>query len=187
MLLLAKVGTKKAASGIAYGSNVQAWGFERSADGRFSDYVCALTPSDTAIDVIGPGDIFYHRETDPNVKRHRQLDFVLESVASDTMKGEFTISRAQWEASRRAGRATVVTATVDSWRDGAGQLWTPNTLVPVDLPGVPTGDLVLGEVTFRRSNDSGTTADLVLMPATAFMPEPLVLQPVAADLVKPPS
>ena len=183
VLLLAKVGTGKAASGVRYGDNVQEWQVEQSADGRFSDYVCAYLPSNTAIDLTGPGDIFYHRETDPSVTRHRQLDFVLEAVASDTTPGEFTIARTQWEAAQRAGRSTVVSTTIDSWRDADGKLWTPNTLVPVDLPGFPAADLILGEVTFRRSNETGTTASLVLMPAQAFTPEPLVLQPVPADLI----
>lgn len=184
-LVLAKVGTTMAASGIRYGDNVQEWQVENTSDGRFSDYVCAYLPSNTAIDLTGPGDIFYHHETDPSVQRHRQLDFVLEAVASDKTPGEFTIARAQWEASRRAGLSLVVSATVDSWRDSAGKLWAPNTVIPVDLPGVSAADLVLGEVTFRRSNETGTTASLVLMPAQAFTPEPLVLQPVPADLIGP--
>jgi prophage tail gpP-like protein len=186
VLVLANVGTEVAASGIVYGGNVQSWSAENSMDARFSDYVCSMLPVDAAIDVTGPGDIFYHRETDPNVPRHRQLDLVLEAVASDKTPGEFTIKRSQWEAARRLGRSAVVTATIDSWRDRADMLWRPNTLVPVDVPGNRAGDqLILGEVTFRRSNESGTTADLVLMPRTAFAPEPIVLQPVAADIVGP--
>ncbi len=183
-LVLAKVGTSRAASGVRYGDNVQEWQVEHSADGRFSDYVCSLQPSNMAIDLIGPGDIFYHREADPAVTRHRQLDFVLETVAGETT-GAFTIARTQWEAAQRAGRSTVASATIDSWRDADGKLWKPNTVVPVDLPSFPAGDLVLGEVTFRRSDNTGTTASMVLMPAQAFTPEPLVLQPVPADLIGP--
>lgn len=185
-LILGTTGRTTSASGVVYGRNVQAWSVELSMDGRFSDYVCAMLPANIAIDLTGPGDIFYHRETDPNVLRHRQLDFVLDAVASDKTPGDFTIKRARWEAARRAGRSSIVRATVDSWRDSASALWTPNTLMPVQLPGLgQTGSLALSEVTFRRSSEAGTTADLVLMSPAAFAPEPIVLQPVPADLIGP--
>ncbi|MBD8620489.1 hypothetical protein IFT67_16290 [Sphingomonas sp. CFBP 13728] len=60
-------------------------------DGRFTDYACAYLPSTTAIDLTGAGDIFYRRESDPSVARHRQL----EAVASDKIPGEFMIARTQ--------------------------------------------------------------------------------------------
>lgn len=183
-LVLAKIETEQAASGVMYGGNVQAWSCEASMDQRFSNYVCALMSTDALIDL--PGGIFYHEEKDPNVPRHRQMDLVLETVATDPQS--FTIQRARWEAARRAGRSTIVNASVDSWRDSAGALWRPNTIVPVQLPGNLAGSaLVLSEVTFRRSNEGGTTADLVLMPREAFTLEPIVLQPVnTADVAQLP-
>lgn len=184
-VLLADVGTTNAASGVVYGKNVQGWQVETSMDGRYSEIVCCLQSMDVLMELAG--DDFYHSEPDPNVPRHRQLDIVMETSASDPMA--FTIKRARWEAARRAGRAHVVHATVDSWRDEAGTPWTPNTLVNVDVPGSQIGTaLVLGEVTFRRTNESGTTAELVLMPRQAFTPEPIVLQPLnTAEFVPAPS
>ncbi len=184
-LLLATVGDVQAASGVSYGANVEAWSVENGMDQRFSDVVCCLEAMDLNQDL--PGSDFYHTESDPNVPRHRQLDLTLESVAADVQA--FTVKRAIWEVARRAGRATTVSATLDSWRDSAGTLWAPNTLAPVSGPGLRLADpqLCIAEVTFRRNNETGTTADLVLMPKEAFTLAPIVLQPVnAADLPDPP-
>lgn len=179
-LILATAGTKKAASGIAYGQNVQEWQAENSMDGRYSAIVCCSQSMDVYQDLAGSD--FFDTESDPNVPRHRQMYMVLEAVADHPQ--DFTIKKAKWEVSRRAGRSAVVTATVDSWRDSAGKLWAPNTLVPVNVPGNRAGNsLVLSQVVFRKSNEKGTTADMLLMPATAFTPEPITLQPVStADL-----
>jgi len=108
---------------------------------------------------------------------------VTEPVAADIT--EFTKTKALWDMARRSGRSHVVHATVDSWRDKDGALWAPNTIVPVDLPGNRAGpELILSEVTFRRNNASGTTADLLLMPREAFVPEPFVVAPVNSADVK---
>ena len=174
-LILAGVGTKSASSGVAYGKNVLRFNVENSVDGRYSDYVCAANTIDPLQEL--PGSVFFDRVPDPQVQRHRQLDIFVESVAEDAY--EFCRRRARWEANRRAGRSSLVRATVDSWRDSRGMLWTPNTLVPVELPRNRGGSpLILTEVTFRRSNEGGTTADLVLMPKEGLSIEPISLQQV---------
>ena len=181
-LILAGVGTKTAKSGIAYGKNVLAFNVENSVDARFSDYICMYFSVDPFQDI--PGSNYFYQVNDLNVKRHRQLDIFVESGAVDIK--EFTEKRARWEANRRAGRSNLVRATVDSWRDSAGKLWTPNTLVPVELPRNRAGSpLILTEVTFRRSNEGGTTADLVLMPKEGLSIEPISLQPISAADVEP--
>lgn len=180
-LQLSAIGTTEAASGIVFAQNVQSWSVERSMDQRFSEYVCSMSSMDALQEL--PGDEFFYKETDPNVKRHRLAYLIAEPVATDPK--EFVKLRAKWEAQRRAGRAFVARVTVDSWRDSAGTLWTPNTLVPVTLPGATAGDsLVISEVTFRRDDERGTTADLVCMRKEAFTPEPITLVPVnLADVV----
>lgn len=176
-LILASVGSKTARSGVAYGKNVLRFNVENSVDGRYSDYVCMYFSVDPFQDI--PGSNYFYQVNDGNVKRHRQMDIFVESGAVDIK--EFTEKRARWEANRRAGRSNLVRVTVDSWRDSGGMLWAPNTLVPVDLPRNRAGSpLVLTEVTFRRSNEAGTTADLVLMPKEGLSIEPISLQPIAA-------
>lgn len=171
-LVLATVGAEAAASGITYGLNVESWSIQSAMDQRYSDIVCCSFSMDVLAEI--PGSDFYHTENDPNVRRPRQLDIPLVGVAENAH--DFTIRKAKWELARRAGRGTIISATVDSWRDSAGNLWKPNTLVPVDLPGlrVTDTDLCLSEVTFRRSNE-GTHAEMLLMPKEAFSLEPIVL------------
>jgi prophage tail gpP-like protein len=182
-LILGKVGSAFAASGIAYGANVQAWSVQNSMAERYSEMVCCSLSMAAWGDL--PGSDFFDIEKDPNVPRHRRRDIVLEQVAEDPQA--FTIKKAKWEIARRAGHGYVVTATVDSWRDSAGRLWKPNTLIPIDVPGM-RGDkmLCIAEVTFGKSGETGTTAEIVAMPSYAFTPEPLSLVPAAiADVVGP--
>jgi prophage tail gpP-like protein len=183
-LLLAAIGSKTAKGGVVYGQNVEDWSYSNAIDQRYSDVVCSSFAVASFDDL--QGDDFFHREMDPNVKRHRQLDIVLGDVASENAQ-DFTIRKAQWEIARRAGRSTMVTATVDNWRDGDGALWAPNTLIPVDLPGrIPDKQLCISEVTFRRDAD-GTHADLVMLPKTAFLLEPISLLPTNTAELKPAS
>lgn len=180
-LILAQVGTKRAASGASFGENVEAWSWSRSMNQRFSDYVCCGSAIDATMEL--PGGTFFDTEHDPGVPRHRLTHLILDQSAQQPF--DYTIKRAKWEAARRAGRSQVAMVTVDSWRDSAGVLWTPNTLVPVKLPGI-SRDLVIAEVRFHRSNETGTTAELVMMPREAFTPEPITLVPANfSDLTAP--
>jgi len=180
-LALAAVGSTVAKSGIAYGVNVEAGSVERSMDQRFSDYLCAFSSIDNQ-GAIGSSD-FYYRTNDKGVPRHRLTYLVTEYVAADAQA--FTQKRANWEASRRAGRSYVVNATVDSWRDDGDKLWSPNTLVPINLPGANTNDQwIIAQVTYRLSNERGTQADIIAMAPTAFTPEPIVLVPVNTEALK---
>ena len=175
-LLLSSVGATQAASGVVYGQNVEEWSVENSMDQRFSEVVCVSFSVASYGDV--EGNDFFDTEPDPNVKRHRRMDIALEDVASPEGAQAFTIRKAKWEVARRAGRATLVSARVDSWRDKAGALWAPNTMIPVDLPGlrIPDRSLCLSEVTFRKDAD-GTHAELTLLPKAAFELEPISLLP----------
>ena len=176
-LVLARAGTTTAASGAAYGQNVQAWECVSAVDQRYSDICCALLGVDILGD-LGEGGNFTFTATDPNITRHRLIYLVAEAAPDPVA---FVKQRALWEQARRAGRGTQVRVTVDSWRDSAGKLWEPNTLVPVDVPGLTLADklLAVAEVTYHRDDATGTTADLLLMPKEAFLPEPIVLIPVA--------
>lgn len=182
-LALAAVGSDVAASGIAYGYNVENWTGEQSLRDRFSEYVCTLQTLDAMMELSGSE--FFYGASDVNVKRHRVTYLIAETVAADA--NVFVKQKAEWEAARRAGRSYVMRATVDSWRDDAGKLWAPNTFIPVALPAMSEGDaLVISEVTFRRTDHDGTTADLTCMRKEAFTPEPIVLTPLnAADMATP--
>ncbi len=177
-LLLNQVGTQAQASGFAQGQNVQAASIQYGMDMRYSDYVSFIQSMETLGD-LGPGGVDGNqivRITDPTVTRHRQLDIIAEAGAGGI---QIAAVRAQWEMARRWGRSFVCRLTADSWRDSAGALWQPNMLAPLDLPILKTAGVqwIIGEVSFVLGRD-GTTADLTLMPAAAFDPQPTLLQPM---------
>ncbi|WP_158918059.1 phage baseplate assembly protein [Caulobacter sp. S45] len=184
-LILSQIGSEQAASGFAYGQNVQAWNVVNSMDQRFSKYVCAMVSISPLTEQERTDNLFF-TAFDPNVTRHRTKYLIAESVSGASELLEF---RALWEAARQAGRGTVVTLTADSWRDAGGTLWTPNTLAPVTGPGLrmsPGAQLVISEVVLRYDNDGGKVADVTLMPPAAFAPQPIqILTPPLATAIDP--
>lgn len=177
-ILLAQTGTMKAASGVVEGVNAQLASFEWKDDEQFSEYSVFGLSINTSFDA-GLLNQPLGTAFDQNVKRHRLRYSVAESGSAGH---DLSLKRATWEAARRVGRAWKVTATVDSWRDSAGKLWEPNTLVSVSLPTIRVSakELCLGAVTYTRDN-RGTTAELVLMPRDAFLPQPVNLLPILRD------
>lgn len=177
-LLLSQVSAARAASGFTQGVNIKSAQSKFSMGQRYSDYQVVLQSLFVLGDLGNGGNLKYD-ETDPYVPRHRQKIIVAETGDNGLTVAK---SRAIWEAKRRFGKSYQVQLVTDSWRDSAGKLWTPNTLVPVSIPAIkmPAGTdaLVISEVTFTRDDKSGTEASLVLYPATAFNIEPILLQPI---------
>ena len=173
-LILSQAGTEKAGSGFVYGQNVQAFSVKNSMAERFSDYMATML----AINVDGDFGLIgdFYPAYDKDVQRHRLLYLVVEAVAGGQ---DLCKRRALWEAARRSGRGSEVTVTVDSWRDVNGKLWKPNTLAPVDVPGLRLQDktLLISNVVFRYGEDGGTLCDITLMPPGAFKIEPVLIQP----------
>lgn len=182
-LILSQVGGVAAASGIAEGDNVQEAIVDFCADQRYQTYVAFKVAVDLLSDLGENGNLTY-TENDPNVIRPREMVIIAE--AGDAGQ-EVVQRRARWECARRAGRARVVRVVVDSWRDKAGALWTPNTLTSVDLPTlkIQTPSFLISQVSYIRSADRGTVAELELMDPRAFVPEPINLQPTPAELNNP--
>ncbi|OOG61453.1 hypothetical protein B0E46_15870 [Rhodanobacter sp. B04] len=180
-LQLAQVGSVNAASGFTEGQNVQRASIEYAVDQRYSIYQAFLQAVDVFQDLGNTGNLAATSK-DPNVPRYRNLYIITEGSSGDPYG--FAVKRASWECARRAGHSLMVRVTVDSWRDSAGALWAPNTLAPVQLPSLKLAadNFLIGEVTYMRSNDQGTTAELVLMPPDAFKPEPIILQPMFGDV-----
>lgn len=180
-LRLNQASEKQAASGAYEGSNVESAVFERSIDGRYSEYAVYLTsiaPLTELSDLFGDVTAPVFVAEDDHLKRlgiHRRLSIVAE--AGDAGQ-RITKDRAVWEANRRKGRSAACRVTVDSWRDKAGELWSVNTLVPAIVPslGYPPEGMGLPSlvsVEFRL-DERGTHADLLLMPKEAFLPQPML-------------
>jgi prophage tail gpP-like protein len=185
-LILAEASTADAASGFVEAKNVERASVSRSVAQRYSEYVCSLiSVATSALENFSDG-LFFFTSKDPNVARHRRLVLVADAVFESQHLAE---KRANWEASRRAGRGSVAAIVVDSWRDAKGKLWTPNTVAPIELPSLKlTGaKWLISAVTYRRSLQGGTTAEVILMPRESFLPEPVVLQPVLPGLVTAPA
>jgi len=173
-LFLGRVSDMTAASGFTQGDNIQAANIEYAMDQRFSMYQARLLSMELWGDIPGPGGSYKDTQydfPDPSVLR-RRLKILIAETADVGM--EICKLRARWEASRRAGRSSTLSLVVDSWRDKGGTLWTPNTLVPLDVATckIPQGTMwTIGAVTYRR-DENGTTAELTIMPPGAFLPEP---------------
>lgn len=178
-LVLSQVGNMTAAGGIIEGQNVQEADVEYSADQRYSDYKAFIQSVDEFTDLGNTGNTITDA-VDPNCPRHREMVIIAEGGGGGN---EVAKKRALWESVRRAGRSKRARVVVDSWRDSAGNLWQPNTLVPVKLPSLKLSEtLCIGEVTYSRNGDRGTTAELILMPPAAYKPEPILLQPQFGDI-----
>jgi prophage tail gpP-like protein len=179
-LILGAIGTMQAANGFTEGINVEKAKAIFSIDQRYSEYLAFLQSVDVFTDT-GDGGNLFATVNDPTVLRHRRRVIIAEAGGGGR---DVAIQRANWECARRYGRSFVVALTTDSWRDSAGALYTPNTLVPLALPTLKvTGKTwVVSDVTYMR-DENGTRASLMIMPQTAFYPEPILLQPFPADVL----
>lgn len=179
-LILAQVGTATAASGLTEGQNVRSASAVFSADQRYSDYVVRLMSISSLLELGNGGDIL-ETLNDKGVGRHR-----LRYIIAENGGNYINVAKARgiWEMNRRLGRSQQVRVTTDSWRDSAGALWTPNSLVPLSLPSlkITNQNWLIGEVTYRLYA-GGTSADLTLMPPTAFQPQPIALIPYLPELL----
>jgi|HubBroStandDraft_2_1064218.scaffolds.fasta_scaffold44331_2 prophage tail gpP-like protein len=180
-LVLTRVGSDEAAGGLFEGMNVESASVAFSMLDRFSEYVAVQMALDMFGDMSGGSMNVIARLTDSMVPRRRQRVIVAENVSAIGI--DVAAQRAAWEMNRRTARGSVVTITTDSWRDSAGTLWTPNTLVHVKLPTLKLAEtmLLIGEVTYRLDDNGGTHADLSLMPPEAFAPEPFQYIPPLGD------
>ncbi|KVZ18642.1 hypothetical protein WT88_29625 [Burkholderia stagnalis] len=172
-LILARAGTDQHATGIEQGVNVQSASVEYSADQRYQTYRAYLQAINT-FQEGGDGGNLIATQTDSGVKRNRKRYIIAEAVAGYM---DVAAQRAAWEMNRRNGRSVVVRVEVDSWRDGSGELWTPNRLVSVYLPKLKLDRKVwlISEVTYKI-DEEGTRAELVIMNPDAFVVQPTALQ-----------
>ena len=160
-----------AAGGLKEGVNVQAASLTWAMDERFSDYDAVYHGLDTLKEKGDAGNVKATAK-DGEVSRFRYRAIVAENATGGAQVAK---QRANWELVRRKGRAQQVHVSTDSWRDAAGALWAPNTLVELDLPSLKLAPQrwLISEVTYKRDG-SGTSTDLVIMPPEAFVQEPTV-------------
>ncbi|MDI1300605.1 MAG: Mu P family protein [bacterium] len=193
-ILLAHASDEYAGSGFEEGVNIERATAIFSMDQRYSEYHAQLLSFNPLWDIYAPdarqpdaNKVF--TVTDPYVLRHRPLVVVAEIGVGYL---DMLMRRTAWESARRKGRSSEVRITTDGWRDVNRNLYRPNTRVHLSIPSlkIKGGEWLISEVTYRL-DESGTHADLVIMPPAAFLPEPVILQPllgdVIADLNRPPA
>lgn len=172
---LAQAGSEKMGSGFVQGENVETASVNFTMDSRFSEYEGFLTSSmafTTQGQMITRGEMAYDRA----VPRFRRKIIISEQTNLGT---SMVAQRVQWECNRRIGRSQAVTVQCDSWRDTGGQLWAPNHLAPIRIPALklPDASWTIGSITYAR-DEQGQRGIVLLMPASAFQPEPSAFAPL---------
>lgn len=153
----------RAAGALIEGVNILEWSVDLNDQGRMSEY----TVKGQRREGTGEENLrIKEQATDGGVKRYRSRLIVQET---DTDKGRAR-ERAKHEKERCAGNATRATVSVQGWRDGAGQLWTPNTIVFVASPTLMhlVQDMLIERVDAEQDSKSGTTAKLCLVDPRAY-------------------
>ena len=179
-LNIAAVNVGLMASGFSEGWNIESAQAMQSMDMRYSDIEVFLTSSNSfqeagALPALAS-------VIDKTVPRLRKLVIISEQAQ---LGDDFATQRGKWEVARRWGRSQVCTLTADSWRDSAGTLWHVNCTALLNVPHLKLKDKVwlISQVSFRR-DESGTHADVVMMPPGAFIPQPNILLPYDAEIYK---
>lgn len=177
-LLITTPGRRRAGQPLREGVNVLSAHLRLRHGERFSDYH-VLDAQPGSDDLFGAAAASVIRSSeDAGVFRHRPLVI----PAEDSMTPAGATSRAQWEATVRAARATrleVVVAGWDKFRSGKepGQLWRVNELVRVDIPTLEIAtDMLVEEISYSRSfaPHGGTRATLALVRKDAYVPAPVI-------------
>jgi prophage tail gpP-like protein len=171
-VVLDVVGTKKMGSGFACPGNIETAASMLSINQRFSEYLVLWSP---VANYKEYGQVADQRADvkDPTMPRYRPRIIISEQLDPDSDLGT---RRANWELARRLGRSQAIQITCDNWRDANGKVWTPNYRAKVDAVALKmlNAEWVISTVVFRKDN-TGTHADLTLMPPEAFEPMPAPL------------
>ena len=124
-------------------------GQERATDDFFGEH--AAGPSASA--------------RDDAITRYRPLIVLAEAHGA----GATLRDRATWERNVRMGRGNRGTISVQGWRDGAGKLWQPNTLVTVTSPmlWLDQAEMLIVGCTYTL-DDNGTRTTLAIARREAF-------------------
>ncbi len=182
-VVLTSVSETRASASLVQGLNIESASATLDVSKRFSKYIIrSQTPIGSAAgsweDVAGEGEglpsgggvgIAVHGEaTDPDVPRYRPYI----AAAEHALDQAGAQGRAQWQATYARGRAAVLKLRVQGWRDDAGALWQPNTLVPVKAPWLRLEQDLLVVSASYRLDAKGRSTTLTLGPVAGYTPDP---------------
>ncbi len=164
-LTLTRAGAEKTYDSLELGKNIKSGNINQSFKDRFSRYIVkgqGIGNDDKDIaSYTGPEGIF----NDEEVTRYRPLII----LPDNEINSGGCRARAQWEYSNRAGASISVSYEVQDWVQSNGQIWPLNAKVPVKdhFLGI-NGTMLIVEVLFGISNDSGKTTILSLLDPNAL-------------------
>lgn len=158
----------EAAGGLQLGVNILSADARRDASNIFSDYVVEGQRAGSDLAFGSAAAHIRAGATDIETKRHRMLAL----TESGSVTANLCRRLADFERRHRRALLGTVRYSVVGWRDAAGKLWRPNTLVHVrdSLLGIDR-NLLLSEVVYSLSS-RGQLAQLNLAPIEAFEAEP---------------
>ena len=163
-VVMTRAKTEREPLHVALGSEVLEAGVVDSEVDRFSLY--RFTGQQQGSDAVSGLEAaqVYGEASDPLVTRFRPTVRVAETQGTSATLRE----RARWEAARRAGLAHRPQVVVRDWRNSAGSLWRPNTLLRmVDDFLEIDGELLIVSATYQ-SDTSGRRTTLSLSRPEAF-------------------
>lgn len=171
-IVITRAGTSRAATALVQGQNILSAEATYSFKERFSEY--KVKAQGANFGSADPGETalwarLFGLAKDASVKRYRPLVIIAEGAATSSICNQ----RAQWEAAVRTGKSSPITVTVSGWRQGDGSLWKPNQLTTVKAPWLGINlELLITEVTFKSDDSNAKTTQLLLEPASAYVPDP---------------
>ena len=175
-LLLTRAGTARCTTELVEGENILSASADFDQSGRFHRYV-VLGQHKGSDELHGESSSAVRGEAlDEGVSRTERV-LVIRPEHSVTVESAKT--RAQWEATVRAGRAATVSITVQGWTQGNGDVWPINALVGVRSPRIDIGTsdqattMLITTATYSIGED-GTKTVLTLKRPDAFKPEPTI-------------
>lgn len=146
------------------GNNVLSGSCKYSSRNCFRDYY--VKSQMVGSDELGGEDItgVEGHAVDSEIERYRPIVLTGENA----MDGETSQTRANWEKSNRRAKGMPLEYSVVDWKNGSGNLWTPNSFVTVDDDFIRIkGKLIISAV--KLTSGSGTTSSLQLSPPEAFI------------------
>jgi prophage tail gpP-like protein len=170
-ILLTRAGAARASTALVEGQNIKGARFQYDSGGRFARYLVTGQRQGTDDDYGLAAAMVQGSARDATVRRGARVLMVRAEAGVTPAQAA---SRAQWEATVRAGRATSGRITVPGWTQADGTLWPVNALVAVRSRSLGIdGQLLITEATYRI-DEGGTTTELTVRPPGAYLPEPVV-------------
>jgi len=169
-LEIARPGSSRSTTMLKQGENILTMSSTFDFKNRFSQYIVKGQDTNWKKE-LDPAFAYAVKATatDPSVKRYRPL--VIQSEQLTNLSDAKT--RANWEATTRAAKASKFNITLQGWRQGDGSLWRPNQLVLVDASRIGlNGELLIVDITYSLTSDGGSICVLSLERKDAYLPQP---------------